>query len=115
MPKILPPLTAEQQQISDDFMKRWHEELAGRSRYGLIETFNHNFPVKYSKPNFKTTELGARTGRAHSFEQLPNLPTTIRESLSPAQQGARPPFRRHSPARAVPPTCFAPKISRACV
>jgi SAM-dependent methyltransferase len=70
-PKILPPLTAEQQQISDDFMKRWHEELAGRSRYGLIETFNHNFPVKYSNPNFKTTlELGAGLGEHIHYEKL---------------------------------------------
>ena len=36
-PKVLPPLTAEQKFISDDFMKTWHRELAGRSRYGLIE------------------------------------------------------------------------------
>jgi SAM-dependent methyltransferase len=70
-PKILPPLTAEQKQISDDFMKRWHEELAGRSRYGLIETFNHNFPVKYSRPNFKTTlELGAGLGEHIHYEKL---------------------------------------------
>jgi SAM-dependent methyltransferase len=70
-PKILPPLTAEQKQISDDFMKRWHEELAGRSRYGLIETFNHNFPVKYSRPNFNTTlELGAGLGEHIHYEKL---------------------------------------------
>lgn len=70
-PKILPPLTVRQQQISDDFMKRWHEELAGRSRYGLIEIFNHNFPVKYSKPNFKTTlELGAGLGEHIHYEKL---------------------------------------------
>jgi SAM-dependent methyltransferase len=70
-PKLLPPLTAEQKQISDDFMKRWHEELAGRSRYGLIETFNHNFPVKYSRPNFKTTlELGAGLGEHIHYEKL---------------------------------------------
>jgi SAM-dependent methyltransferase len=70
-PKIVPPLTVRQQQISDDFMKRWHEELAGRSRYGLIEIFNHNFPVKYSKPNFKTTlELGAGLGEHIHYEKL---------------------------------------------
>jgi SAM-dependent methyltransferase len=70
-PKIVPPLTERQQQISDDFMKRWHEELAGRSRYGLIEIFNHNFPVKYSKPNFKTTlELGAGLGEHIHYEKL---------------------------------------------
>jgi SAM-dependent methyltransferase len=70
-PKVLPPLTAEQQRISDDFMKRWHEELAGRSRYGLIEKFNHAFPVKYSRRGFKTTlEFGAGLGEHLRYERL---------------------------------------------
>lgn len=70
-PKILPALTAEQQRISDDFMKRWHEELAGRGRYGLIERFNHQFPVKCSQPGFRTTlELGAGLGEHLNYEKL---------------------------------------------
>ena len=70
-PKILPPLTPEQQHISDDFMKRWHEELAGRDRYGLIEKFNHRFPVRYSQPGFRTTlEIGAGLGEHLHYEQL---------------------------------------------
>lgn len=70
-PKILPPLTGEQQRISDDFMKLWHQELAGRSRYGLIEKFNHEFPVRHSQPDFKTTlELGAGLGEHIRFEKL---------------------------------------------
>ena len=41
-------------------MKLWHEELAGRSRYGLVERFNHTFPVKHSPTEFRTTlEIGA--------------------------------------------------------
>ena len=70
-PKVLPPLTAEQQRISDDFMKLWHEELAGRNRYGLIEKFNHEFPVRYSQPDFKTTlEIGAGLGEHLHYEKL---------------------------------------------
>jgi SAM-dependent methyltransferase len=70
-PKILPPLTPEQQRISDDFMLRWHEELAGRGRYGLIEKFNHKFPVKYSQSDFKTTlEIGAGLGEHIRYEKL---------------------------------------------
>jgi SAM-dependent methyltransferase len=70
-PKILPPLTPEQQRISNDFMKQWHVELAGRSRYGAIEKFNHNFPVKYSQPDFKTTlEIGAGLGEHIHYEKL---------------------------------------------
>ena len=68
-PKILPPLTHEQQQINDDFVKLWHEVLP--KRFGAIERFNHNFPVKHSPPNFKTTlEFGAGLGEHISYEKL---------------------------------------------
>jgi SAM-dependent methyltransferase len=70
-PKVLPPLTAEQQRISDDFMQRWHEELAGRSRYGLIEKFNHEFPVRHTRAGFRTTlEFGAGLGEHLRYEVL---------------------------------------------
>ncbi len=70
-PKVLPPLTGEQQRISHDFMKLWHEELAARGRYGLIERFNHEFPVRHSPPGFKTTlEIGAGLGEHLAYEQL---------------------------------------------
>jgi SAM-dependent methyltransferase len=70
-PKVLPPLTPEQRQRSDAFMKLWHEELAGRPRYGLIESFNHNFPVRHSRPGFKTTlEIGAGLGEHLHYEKL---------------------------------------------
>lgn len=70
-PKVLPPLTPEQKQRSDEFMKMWHVELAGRPRYGLIENFNHNFPVKHSPPGFRTTlEIGAGLGEHLHYEKL---------------------------------------------
>lgn len=70
-PKVLPPLTPEQQQRSDQFMKIWHVELAGKPRYGLIEKFNHLFPVKHSPPDFKTTlEIGAGLGEHLAYEKL---------------------------------------------
>jgi SAM-dependent methyltransferase len=70
-PKVLPPLTPEQQRINDDFMRRWHVELAGRGRYGLIERFNHNTPVRLSRPGFKTTlEIGAGLGEHLHYEKL---------------------------------------------
>ena len=52
-PKVLPPLTPEQQRRSDEFMKLWHEVLP--RRYGLVERFNHLFPVRHSPPGFRTT------------------------------------------------------------
>jgi len=70
-PKILPPLSPEMQRVSDAFMRQWHEELAGRSRYGLIERFNHQFPVKHSRPGFRTTlEIGAGLGEHLDHERL---------------------------------------------
>lgn len=70
-PKVLPALTPEQKERSDAFMKLWHEELAGRPRYGLVEKFNHTFPVKHSPAQFKTTiEIGAGLGEHLEYEQL---------------------------------------------
>ncbi len=70
-PKTLPPLTGEQQRINDEFMKRWHVELAGKSRYGLIENFNHRFPVRHSRPGFRNTiEIGAGLGGHLHYEKL---------------------------------------------
>lgn len=70
-PKVLPPLSPEQRVRSDAFMKLWHEELARRKRYGLIERFNHQFPIRHSPPGFRTTlEIGAGLGEHLEYEQL---------------------------------------------
>jgi SAM-dependent methyltransferase len=68
-PKTFPPLTDEQRRISDEFMKLWHQHLP--SRYGIVERFNHTFPVKHSAPGFRTTiEIGAGLGEHLQFETL---------------------------------------------
>jgi SAM-dependent methyltransferase len=68
-PKVLPPLTAEQKKLSDDFMKLWHEVLP--QKFGVVEKFNHSFPVLHSKPGFKTTlEIGAGLGEHLHYEKL---------------------------------------------
>jgi len=70
-PKILLPLTPEQRERSDAFMKLWHIELAGRSRYGMLERFNHTFPIEHSPPGFRTTlEIGAGLGEHLAYEKL---------------------------------------------
>jgi len=75
-PKVLPPLTSEQKLVYDDFVKRWHEILP--QRYGVVERFNHSFPVRYSRPGFRATlEIGAGLG-----EHLDH------ERLTPAQEAA---------------------------
>ena len=68
-PKILPPLSPEQQRINDDFVKHWHEVLP--KSFGVVERFNHNFPVKHSHPGFITTlEIGAGLGEHLEYERL---------------------------------------------
>jgi SAM-dependent methyltransferase len=68
-PKQLPPLTPEQQRISDDFMQHWHEIFA--CRYGFIDNFNHCYVVKRSSRDFLTTlEIGAGLGEHLSYESL---------------------------------------------
>ena len=67
-PKQLPPLTPEQARISDDFMRAWHEALP---RYGIVERFNHLFPVRHSPPDFRRTlEIGAGLGEHLAFERM---------------------------------------------
>jgi len=68
-PKTFPPLNAEQQRISNDFMKRWHEVLP--RRFGIIDRFNHSYGVKHAPKNFKRTlEIGAGIGEHINYEKL---------------------------------------------
>ena len=68
-PKQFPPLTAEQEWISNDFMKYWHEVLP--KRYGKVDEFNHRYPVKTAPPNFlRTLEIGAGLGEHLHYESL---------------------------------------------
>lgn len=52
-------------------MKLWLTELAARPRYGLLERFDHNFPIKHSPAGFMTTlEIGAGLGEHLEYEKL---------------------------------------------
>jgi SAM-dependent methyltransferase len=69
-PKAIPPLSAEQKAISDDFMRHWHEVLP--KKYWPIERFNHRYPLKHLpdiRP-FRTIELGAGIGEHLTYEDL---------------------------------------------
>ncbi|HEX9658920.1 MAG TPA: hypothetical protein VGA18_01420, partial [Rhodothermales bacterium] len=61
-PKQLPPLTPEQEAISDDFMQVWHQVLP--ARYGMFEEFNHGFPIRRAPafPGCRTLEIGPGLG-----------------------------------------------------
>lgn len=68
-PKAFTPLTKEQQRISDDFMKYWHEVLP--NRYGVIDRFNHQYPVRRAPSSFhRTLEIGAGLGEHLEYEKL---------------------------------------------
>ena len=68
-PKKLALLTPEQQRISDDFMKHWHEVLP--SRFSILDRFNHAWPVSHSPPGFRATlEIGAGSGEHLEYEKL---------------------------------------------
>ncbi len=68
-PKKLPPLTPEQEKISDEFMKQWLGHLS--RKFKAIESFNHGFPVRHSPAGFeKTLEIGAGLGEHLRYEKL---------------------------------------------
>lgn len=68
-PKITPPLTLDQQRISDDFMEHWHKVLP--RRYGIVERFNHEYVVKHAPQDFaRTIEIGAGLGEHLKYERL---------------------------------------------
>jgi SAM-dependent methyltransferase len=69
-PKLLPPLSPDQQLISDDFMRHWHEVLP--KKYGAIEHFNHTYPLRHlpHQPTWRTLEIGAGIGAHIAFEDL---------------------------------------------
>src|SRR5688572_3408463 len=53
-PKYVPPLTPEQERISEDFLAHWLSVLP-RSKFSAIETYNHGYPVWHAPPHFRTT------------------------------------------------------------
>lgn len=68
-PKAPPPLSPRRRAVHDDFIERWHEILP--ARYGLVERFNHSFPVRNSRPGFhRTIEVGAGLGEHLAHERL---------------------------------------------
>jgi SAM-dependent methyltransferase len=68
-PKRLAALSPEQMRIRDDFMRHWLEVLP--NRFGLIEQFNHRYPLRTFQTNARTLEIGAGLGAHLRFENLP--------------------------------------------
>ncbi len=76
-PKTIPPLTPEQIRIRDDFMNHWLQVLP--NQFGLIEEFNHRYPVRTFAPGVKTLEIGAGIGAHLKFENLAHQDYTALE------------------------------------
>ena len=69
-PKYVPPLTPEQERISEDFLAHWLSVLP-RSKFSAIERYNHGYPVWHRPRHFRTTlEIGAGLGAHFEHEQL---------------------------------------------
>jgi ubiquinone/menaquinone biosynthesis C-methylase UbiE len=68
-PKRFLPLSPEQVDISDDFVKHWHETLP--RKYSVVDEFNHRYVVKNSPEIFsRTLEIGAGIGTHLQYENL---------------------------------------------
>ncbi|MDR1111555.1 MAG: class I SAM-dependent methyltransferase [Deltaproteobacteria bacterium] len=88
-PKVLPPLTPEQQAMRDGFM-RDHLEAMQTKWYGFVENFNHGYPLRTFFPGCRTLEIGAGIGSHlkwerhgeqdyHALELREDLTRTIRQ------------------------------------
>jgi SAM-dependent methyltransferase len=67
-PKTLPQLSDEQQRIREDFVRYWHEVLP--RRYGVIERFNHDYPLRHGPKDGVTLEIGSGLGEHLRHENL---------------------------------------------
>ena len=67
-PKEIPAQSQEQKERADDFMNYWLSIIKGK--YGLVETFNHKYPLLGGKSFSTTLELGAGRCAHLSYETL---------------------------------------------
>lgn len=71
-PKTFEPLTEEQEWISDDFVKHWHEVLP--KKYGFINKFNHSYVTVNQPKRFTSTlEIGCGDGEHVLYEKLSQI------------------------------------------
>lgn len=68
-PKRTPPLSREQAELADDWMRHWHHVLP--NKYSMIERFNHEYPLKHRPAGYiRTLEIGAGIGAHAGLEDL---------------------------------------------
>jgi SAM-dependent methyltransferase len=82
-PKQLPVFTEDEQRVRDAFMARWLEYLPRRG--GLLERFNHGYPLRGGTSARRTLEIGAGLGEHVRFENLEHqqyFAVEVREELA---------------------------------
>jgi ubiquinone/menaquinone biosynthesis C-methylase UbiE len=100
-PKRLPELTPEQVRIRDEFMALWHDVLP--ARFGLIERFNHRYPLRSRRPRgTRTLEVGAGIGGHLPYEDLSAQDYVAMELRPEMAESIR---RRHPACRVVVGDC----------
>jgi SAM-dependent methyltransferase len=60
-------LSAEQLAIRDDYMRSWLEILPGKW-FGIVEKFNHGYPLRTFRSGCRTLEIGAGIGSHLQWE-----------------------------------------------
>lgn len=83
-PKQLPAFTEEQKRMKDEFVHKWLEQFP--QKYGAMEVFNHNYPVKsFNKRDrkrkgfWRVVEIGGGLGSHVPYEDLGCQEYTILE------------------------------------
>lgn len=69
-PKQVPELTPKQSEISDDWMKYFHEIYP--ERFGAIGRFNQTYPLRTAGSGRRVLEVGAGLGEHLRFEDVAN-------------------------------------------
>ena len=90
-PKQVPVLTDEQASIREDFYGVWLALLP--KKYGLLERFNHRYPLRTARAGAKTLEIGAGIGGQLAFERLEDQQYAVlelRKDLAQQMQTAHP-------------------------
>lgn len=90
-PKKVPDLTPERQAIRDDFM-RAHLEAMQTKWYGVIERFNHKYPLRSAFPGARTLEIGAGLGDHLKWEGYDRQEYHLNELRPELCQGLRSAF-----------------------
>jgi SAM-dependent methyltransferase len=68
-PKVLPPITPEDQRICDDFMEHWHDVFP--NRFGVADRFTHEYVARRRPAQFaRTLEIGPGIGEHLKYEVL---------------------------------------------